>query len=335
MALNKEYPYTYARVSAMKSKLLGRQDYDKLMKMTVGEIIKFLSENEYKKEIEKLGVIKEGIDLFESALLKSVTNTYNKLKRISDIEIKKLIDTYLIKNDIHNVKTILRGTFLKKDKEETKKLLIGATKNSYNYFEVLLKLDNPEKIINKLFFLETSKIKKAIKSYQDSENLILIENLLDHYMYDQLFELQLTLPEDSTIKGYLRAEIQAINLKILLRLKNEGKSAKDIIPLLIKPKRSTVTLADKSYTDIIKYMKETMFKEATKENNLLSIEAQIDKRAILIVSKLLHQKPLSADIIMGYLFAKEIEMRNLRLIVKAKEFGLDNDFVESQLVVAK
>ena len=65
------------------------------------------------------------------------------------------------------------------------------------------------------------------------------------------------------------------------------------------------------------------------------IESKIDKRAILIVQKLISQKPLSADIIIGYLFAKEIEMRNIRLITKAKEFGLSDEFLENQLVVAK
>ena len=65
------------------------------------------------------------------------------------------------------------------------------------------------------------------------------------------------------------------------------------------------------------------------------IESKIDKRAILIVQKLISQKPLSADIIIGYLFAKEIEMRNIRLISKAKEFGLSDEFLENQLVVAK
>lgn len=337
MVITGEYPYTYARVSAMKSKLLNRNDYDKFQKMTVGEIIKFLSENEYKKEIEKFGVIKEGLDLMETILLENTSNTYKKLKRISHPEIKSLLDVHLIRNDVYNFKTILRASLVNNgaNKNETKKLLISATKNSKKYFEMLLDEPNPEKIMNKFSFLNKTKLRESIKSFKESNNLILIENVLDHYMYNQIFEIESQLPDDSSIKELFRAEVQAINFKILLKMKYENKKKEDIIPLLIKPKKSTIILAEKSYDDILKDMKKTIFKEATKENNLLAIEAQIDKVAIQKVAKLLHQKPLSADIIVGYLFAKEIEMRNIRLIVKAKEFGLDEKFVLSQLVVAK
>lgn len=46
-----------------------------------------------------------------------------------------------------------------------------------------------------------------------------------------------------------------------------------------------------------------------------------------------HQHPLSIDIILGYMFAKEIETRNLRVIAKGKQLGLSNEFIESQLVM--
>jgi len=47
---------------------------------------------------------------------------------------------------------------------------------------------------------------------------------------------------------------------------------------------------------------------------------------------LLHQHPLSVDVILGYMFAKDIEVRNLKIIVKGKQLGLSEEFIESQLV---
>ena len=48
LALGK-YPYTYARVSVMRSFLLRKEDYHKLMKMNVNEIISYLQSSQYKK----------------------------------------------------------------------------------------------------------------------------------------------------------------------------------------------------------------------------------------------------------------------------------------------
>jgi len=327
--MKSEYPYTYARVSAMKSKLLKRGDYDKLQKLSVGEIIKYLSENEYKKEIDKYAVTKNGVDLIEFALIENTSNTYLKLKRISESKISTLIDTYLIRNDIHNIKTIIRGIMLGKPADDIRELLISATKNQELFFENLLKSDSVEKVIDKLGFLDKVKANKALADYKDSKCLVHIENLLDQYMY---FEMQKSAEEINhrRIEGFLRAEIKNANLKTILKFKKAGKDNQEILSLLIKPKRKTLSLVEKSYDDIIKSLQKKN-KEITED--LLVTEAQVDKESLVKIGKLLHQKPLSADIILGYLLAKEIEMRNLRLIIKAKEFNLDDEFVENQLVV--
>ena len=47
------YPYTYARVSAMKGKLIQRDQYQKMLRMGTNEVTKFLQETEYRKEIDE------------------------------------------------------------------------------------------------------------------------------------------------------------------------------------------------------------------------------------------------------------------------------------------
>lgn len=336
---NKEYPYTYARVMAMKGKLFGRNDYDKLQKMTVSEIIKFLSDGEYKKEIEKYAVIKSGPELADYALLLNTSNTCLKLKKISEPEVVKLIDAYLIRNDINNLKIILRGLQTGEDKEKIKDNLFYATVNNKNFFINILNCDNVKKAINRLTFLSKSKLKFSIDMIDQGNNLMYVENLLDHYMYDKIIETTKKLEgSDSIILDYLNAEVEAINLKVLLRMKHEKENSKNIIPLLIKPKRNTLKLVENSYDEIINYLEKTRFKSVfsgKEKTDLVSVESLIDKGMIMTVIRLLRQKPLSAEIIFGYLLAKEAEMRNIRLIIKAKDFSLPNEFIEKQLVIFK
>ena len=47
---------------------------------------------------------------------------------------------------------------------------------------------------------------------------------------------------------------------------------------------------------------------------------------------MLHQNPLSIDVILGYMFAKEIEVRNLKILIKGKQLNLKEEFIENQLV---
>ena len=77
-------PYTYARVSAMKSLLLRRADYEKILKMDISEITKFLQEGVYKTEINALAVKYSGLRLMDHVLNQHLTRIFLKLKVIAD-----------------------------------------------------------------------------------------------------------------------------------------------------------------------------------------------------------------------------------------------------------
>ncbi|MDY5678350.1 MAG: V-type ATPase subunit, partial [Candidatus Methanomethylophilaceae archaeon] len=61
------YAYTVARVKAKKSLLLGEEDYNKMLQMSVPEISRYISESGYQKEMAELAGKIEGIDLVEHA----------------------------------------------------------------------------------------------------------------------------------------------------------------------------------------------------------------------------------------------------------------------------
>src|SRR3989344_7732253 len=98
------YPYTYARVSAMKGKLLKADDYHKLLKMKFAEIAKFLEESDYKQEVDEYSVQYEGAELLERALNRNLQRAFEKLKRISPEQLNTVIQAYLIRRDVWNMK---------------------------------------------------------------------------------------------------------------------------------------------------------------------------------------------------------------------------------------
>ncbi|MBN2454152.1 V-type ATPase subunit, partial [Candidatus Woesearchaeota archaeon] len=81
------YPYTYARISCMKTTLLKKEDYARLMKMTPNEIIEFLQETTYRKEINELAIKYSGTQLVEIALNRNLEDVFAKLRRISKPEL--------------------------------------------------------------------------------------------------------------------------------------------------------------------------------------------------------------------------------------------------------
>ena len=156
MYLEPTYPYAYARVCAMKSKLVRRDDYTKLLKMGVNEVMKFLQETEYKKEIDELSMAISGVNLVELALNKNLIKTMQKLKRISPDELRLLIEAYLKRMDSHNIKTILRGKLTKAGNEYVETLLVPVGKIKK---EELLNIEYPV-----IFFVKgTAPIRSPMK----------------------------------------------------------------------------------------------------------------------------------------------------------------------------
>jgi V/A-type H+-transporting ATPase subunit C len=72
--------------------------------------------------------------------------------------------------------------------------------------------------------------------------------------------------------------------------------------------------------------------EFKRSGSLIALEAELYKYLLRQSALFMHQHPLSIDVILGYMFAKDIEVRNLRIIIKGKQLGLSEDFIGSQLV---
>ena len=148
------------------------------------------------------------------------------------------------------------------------------------------------------------------------------------------------------MKEFLLNEIEIKNVLALMRLKRENLDSKRIAEYMVfsddAAKRFWEVLLN--ITDISDMAKKLEKKdyghvirkgmESLKENNSM-IELETGLYAYLLRKSisLVHRNILSVDVILGYMFAKEIEIRNLRILLKGKQLGLEEEFIERQLVV--
>ncbi|MBI1969980.1 ATP synthase A1 subunit C, partial [Candidatus Woesearchaeota archaeon] len=336
------YPYTYARVSAMKGKLIKPEDYQKLLKMRPGEITKFLEELEYKKEIDALGVQYTGADLLERALNMNLAMAYEKLRRISPPELRALIDAYLRRKDVWNIKTILRGKFVGEKPGEIKKLLMPAGTYSIAFLEGLAEKESMKDII---FALNIPALKAAYSAFEKNKDIFALENLLDHGYYTEMLEFTKQLPKQGKLfAAFLRKEIDVLNITNLFRLKRAGIEKDKIMQYLFFPgeeltMRTVKRLLDLSIEELFKELEKLNFEkivrklEQEREKSLVSLELELKKNLLDEAVLLLHQHPLSVNVILGYMFAKEVEIKNLKTIIKGKQLGVEERFIERCLVI--
>ena len=113
----KSYYYATTRARAMISKLLPEEIYAKLMKMDINEILRFLEEGEYKKEIDAIGIKAAKIENMEQILNENFANSVNRMLFFTPLS--SPVWAYIMRYDIANIKTILRSKIRTAKKGET------------------------------------------------------------------------------------------------------------------------------------------------------------------------------------------------------------------------
>ena len=182
---------------------------------------------------------------------------------------------------------------------------------------------------------------------KEKNTLIGIENALDRYYYNHLIEFSKILPKEGALfRDFLLKEVEVLNILTLLRMKRakfDKQLVKEFIILSdnkIKDTKIMNLVGLDNLEEISKSLEKTGYgdimvkgiEEFKKYNSLITLETELYKYLLKQSILFMHQHPLSIDVILGYMFAKDIEVRNLKVIVKGKQLGLSEEFIERQLV---
>jgi V/A-type H+-transporting ATPase subunit C len=340
-----KYPYTYLRTIIMKRNLLTRADYDKILKMTPDEIGKYLEEFEYKKEVDELAIEYQGIELLERTLLLNLGNVFKKLIQISPPDLRVLIALYLRRYEIYNTKTIVRGIYSEVQPEEIRKYMFPTAVGDAALADRLLAQKRVEDVLQQLEFLDEQHVRAALEHFRNHRTLVYIENILDiDYFAYVISQLRYLTMEGRLYKKFLLNEIDLLNVKLILQLKVEGIPDQQIAELILSHGNLKKSFIDKLLKldpeRILKELEDTEFRPIvepyTKESgaiNFLDLEITMDSYLMQQARKLIRQFPMSVDVILGFMFLKDLEVRNLNRIVKAKQIGLPETFIERAILI--
>jgi len=326
------YPYTYARVSVMKSDLIKPAEWHGMLKMGVNELLRMLQDGNYKTEIDELGADKRDLTSLETALNNNMMRTLAKLKRISDEKVQEVLNVYVLRYDMENFKTIIRGKMTGISNEEIEQLLLPSINYSHAFFVDLLKKGSVGEIVQALPFEIDER-----ESVQELDRFE-IENKLDRIYADKLLSLSRRLGgQGKAFKEFLNVELDALNIKIILRLKHEGMDKKDIVRYVIYPRAEIAQLIEKQNVseiiDALVKMK-AIVRSPLEAEQLTQAEISLDTALLKKEVLLMHQFPLTVNVILGFMFAKEIEVRNLKVLLKGKQLGLEEPYLERLMAVA-
>ena len=317
------------RIRVYETKLLDKSKLDRMIDSnSAEEALKVLQETEYGSLMSN---VKRAED-YELILSEELKRLFNVMYDISPV--KSLVDLMSTKYDYQNIKVILKGMFLK---EDLSYLLIhvGSVEVSK------LKYSTENIHLSNLLPIMREAIEEAMSSFENTNDPQMVDIILDKYMFKALLHIKNEI-KDTFIDKYVVALIDSTNLKTLLRVKKQNKGREFFASVIIEggsidkdrllgmqndaASNIATKLSFSNYAEFIKIGIE----DYTKTNSVSLLEKLVDN---FIMNMMKNAKiiPFGVEPMLAYIYAKETEIKIIRIIMALKLNNISSEIVRERL----
>ncbi len=309
------FAYAVGRTRALETRLLDRARFERMIDASSAEeALKVLGESAYANAVAELPDVHD----FETILAAELKETFDLILKISPRP--ELISIMALRYDIHNLKVLFKAKYLGVKSD----LLIPVGS---------LELDKMELAVNEDDYRDLpARLRKAAENISEdflvNRDPQVIDLLLDQVLYDQL----IFAARDSGIKlleGMFVRQIDLTNLKSLIRVKRMGLD-RELLKNILLPHGSIPTdritgMLDEPLESLITMLTMSDYADLVSEGVRDWLEkgtaSRLEKLSDDYITAYLKQgkwTPFGVEPLIGYLWAKEIEIKNIRLVLVGK-----------------
>jgi V/A-type H+-transporting ATPase subunit C len=343
------YIYVCTRLRVRRSSLVPREDLLRMLQMDLTEIVRFIGESGYKKEIAELATVCAGtdLDLLEMALSWNMAKEFHKILEIIPDGLRGFASAYLRRWDIQNVINIFRGKAQGTKSGKIKEVLIPAGDLDREFLDRLLAEDTVEKVVSALsgtWFYPL--IRGALAEGVTDEALMGLENeLIKQYYMDLIGEAGRGVKGGKIFLDWLGMEIDFQNIKNLFRLRHSHEKG-DAFPLMIHG--GSIQIEELVRLNGIENLKEFIdelrkravheplqaaLEEFRKERPIHEIEIALTRVLLQQIAFQAKMHPFSIYPVLTYLEEKRYEVANIRTIARGKKVNLPAEEIKGYLVI--
>ena len=335
------YPYLNpsSRVRARKGRLFDEKQISEIVEANNVEEV----EN-YLKGVPEYADVLDDYSL-DKALDIQRADTYDFIARIAPKEVKDPFVVMAKKTDINNIKSLITAKEVGLTADETRELLIPSG-SLYDELSSLAETDSVTDIITSLDGTEyATALEDALPEYEEKKMTLPLESALDKYYLGNLLRSS-DVPADENrqiVYSYVGTQVDVDNLKLILRAKEDGLNYDDISRYILtdgyqlREWKLKDLMDSPDVTNVISGLEGTKYSEAltnvvpqyNETGSVAVFERALDVYANEHAKSLASKKPLGVGPIIGYLSQKEAEIKNLKIIARAKR---EADFPNSKIM---
>lgn len=327
-----DYAFANGRIRKLENGLLNKDILDRMIKSNdIVSALKILTEsdlNDYSFDLNNPSD-------FEDSLNQELLQTYDLIKSISKVStFNFLYFTFASKYDFHNVKILIKSKYLKK--EFSSELISPIGTLNVEKLNSAIKDEKYEDIPDSFEVL----IKKTLTEYNKFKDPEIIDFVLDKERYVMIFnkirETEIIEEEEPYLRRFIKINIDLNNIINCIRAKIRGEKKTFIKEFLIPEGdfkiENLIEVYDSPLSSWFEKLRYTDYKNIIelgvnyfqKNNSLMELEKLIDN-FILNFSKIGKYITFGIEPIVGFITAKENDIKNIRIILSGKLNNLSPD----------
>jgi V/A-type H+-transporting ATPase subunit C len=349
-----KYSFINAKLRARISKILPDDMFDRLAKApALDEALAVLRETPF-ADLEGIYSATGDLKQAELDLLRNEIDLYRNIKEYIHKDSAELVDALLYQFEIDNLKNAIRIYFDRKVRNrstDTGVHYVLYDRIIHNIpIDIILNANNFDEIAGVCEGTPYSQIiRKYSHTVESKGSLFRMEIAFDHFYYENLFSSisRLNKRDRNIAVRLVGVEIDLQNINWIIRFKNFYDLPLDAVLATVVP--GGFSLNRKIIEELYRAQNVQSALQGFVEgrypglSTLLSSPASDSTSRLLLVRRMLHEiikyevqrilsgYPFTVGIILSYFILKRDELRKIRMILNAKQYGIQQERIESMI----
>lgn len=311
---------TNARIRVFESNLLKNDQFERMLQApNFEEALGVLKDTPYRNDVEELKKTKD----YDKLLVNELKRMYDELFIMSPEP--ALIELFSLRYSYHNLKVLLKENLTQNDFSN---LLIQIGKKPISSLKQAVETEKSDELSQEYLI----SIEEVKTDYEEYHNVQSIDIILDRRYFTHLRQLAETIKDPKVIE-LITMLIDLNNLSTLSRAIKQKRSQNFLTTILSSsgsiPKDELIQLGNENLLDVGKKLSVGKYSDIilnsidpeTQELSPVKLDLHTDN-ALMEKMKDAKLEVFGPMPILAYIYAKENEVKNLRLILVGKENNL-------------
>jgi V/A-type H+-transporting ATPase subunit C len=343
--LGPKYAFISACLKGEEPKTVTSEHIDKMMTApNLQDALATIRETDVGRYLEELPI--KTFDYLDECLWGYLAQRIRYIESFKFLpkEIPRISRAYVVKYDISNIKAALQGI---SGGKKSSMIPVGIIHNN-TMLDELFNAETVDDIIQILIQCKLGDYVAALEQYKidkSTKSKLLVEANLDSEYYKSILNMARGIKDGSFLTQAFGLVIDLTNLQIALRaiIKGIGTDASEFViagGYRITDKAIKELLSLK-ITDIPTRLEDTQYQDIANEvsthydktKSITAVDEIIDKHKFQMLKEMLSPRVLSPLVVAWYLILKEVEIRNLRIVLKTIVDGVPVQEIKDYLVL--